>query len=190
MTDFVAPLGIHLVEKGFADDFATSFYRLWRESSARLGGEDTPIVKMMPHLVMLDTVKDRNDSPDIKFVGQSSFCARVIPDTIGEDCPNPKEMIDPEFRFLVKDSYDAASVGEPCYDVIRSKYLLPEGPRRITYERLLLPFVTRTGKRWIFCYSIEKEVRSEAAERGHEYRNPVQTSHKDPGQLFSAEQTR
>jgi hypothetical protein len=184
MTDFVAQLDIDDVGRGHADDLATLFYKLWRETDAKIGGEDTPLVKLMPHLVMLDVCHDHNDSPDILFVGNQSFLAKLIPTATETSDDNPKKAIDPEFRLLVRNSYEAASAGEPCYDVIRSNYELPEGTTRLTYERLLLPFVTRTGKRWIFCYSIPKEVKTEAAGRGLEYRIPTTALRTSRGQLL------
>lgn len=185
MTDFISPLDVGLIERGHADELGSELFKIWLSQHGVMPRGNSPIVELMNHIVMLDTVKTQQDSPDILFVGDCSFLASLIPSTISEiNEKNPREMIDQRYRSSVREGYSKASAGEPSYELIRTNYQLPEGLTRITHERIILPFTSIKGVRWLFCHSIPKEMKVLDTERGLGYRMPRSSSPSNQGLLL------
>jgi hypothetical protein len=121
--------------------------------------ETSPIVDHLSKLVILKTVHSQEDSPDILYVGSDSLFANLLPQAADVHNAQPRLEIEPEYRSLVRESYVEASNGMPRYDIIGSDYLLPGGLEWLQIERILLPFTaSKSGLRWIYCYSILREA--------------------------------
>lgn len=185
MTEFIASLDIDLIDRGHADELGTELFKIWRAQHGVMPRGNSSIVELMSHVVMLDTCNQQQDSPDILFVGDDSFLASLIPSTaLDFDETNPREMIDQNYRNLVREGYSKASSGEPTYDLIRTNYSLPEGLTQITHERILLPFTSIKGVRWLFCHSVPKEIKVLDTARGLGYRMPRSSSLASQGLLL------
>lgn len=156
--NFVKNLPVEEIEAGFANDFGVFFYRLWKDTRGSMPGETSPIVPYLPKLVLLKTVHTTEDCPDIIYVGSESLFANLLPQAADTQNSQPRLEIEPSYRRLVRESYIEASNGIPRFDVIGSNYLLPGGIEWLRMERILLPFTAESGLRWIFCYSILREV--------------------------------
>lgn len=157
--NYVKNLPIEEVDAGGSDDFGNFFYRLWKDSRGQMPDEHSPIVPYLPKLVLLKTIHSTEDSPDIIYVGSESLFANLLPQAADIQNSQPRLEIEPEYRRLVRESYFEASKGIPRFDLIGSNYLLPGGIEWLQMERLLLPFTADSGLRWIYCYSILREVR-------------------------------
>lgn len=156
--NYVKNLPVDDLMRGSADGIAAFLYRLWHDTDGKMPDETSPIVEYLPQLVILKTVHEPTDSPDIIHVGTESLFAKLLPHAADPKVPQPKLEIEPQYRNLVRLSYVEASKGEPRYDVIGSVYLLPGGLQWLKTERILLPFTAPGGLRWIYCYSILREA--------------------------------
>ncbi|QFT00519.1 hypothetical protein FIV06_24030 [Labrenzia sp. THAF191b] len=158
--NYVQNLPLEHVEQGCSDSLGVFFYRIWKETGGRMPGENSPIVEYLPKLVILKTIHSLEDSPDILFVGEESLFAKLLPQAADPRNAQPRLEIEPEYRRQVRESYIQASKGAARFDVIGSNYLLPGGIEWLNIERILLPFTApESGLRWIYCYSMLREVR-------------------------------
>ncbi|MEO1110502.1 MAG: hypothetical protein AAFX90_21560 [Pseudomonadota bacterium] len=157
--NYVQNLSIDDLDRGGADSIAKFLFNLWKETGGEMPDETSPIVEYLPQLVILETISNATDSPDVIHVGTDTLFAKLLPQAADPKMPQPRLEIEPHYRNLVRQSYVDASKGEARYDVIGFTYLLPNGLEWLKTERVLLPFTASSGLRWIYCYSILREAR-------------------------------
>lgn len=182
--NYVENLPVSDIARGSADNDAEFLYSLWQETNGHMPDESSPIVEYLPKLVILETIHSTEDSPNIVSVGSESLFAKLLPQAADPYLTEPRLELSTNYRRLVRQSYIEASKGAPRYDVIGSHYLLPGGIEWLKHERILLPFTAATGLRWIFCYSILREVRKIKPLEGQQDLRDCSPSPLDPRRLW------
>jgi hypothetical protein len=185
-TNFVENRPVQELERGLADDFGQLFYKHWKDNNGAMPDEESVIAKHIEKFVILNTIENTEDSPEILSVGSDTLLAELIPQTADPRLSSARTEIEPGYRRFVRQSYVRASAGEARYDVIGSNYLLPGGIEWLKIERILLPYTSPTGLRWIFCYSILREKKLSKNQPGQLIEKECSPLPIDPDQLWMA----
>ncbi len=152
MNGFVVEQPISLLSSGDGDSFARTLLKRWQRSDGYLTrdfGHDLSIDR----LVMLDTLRSNELSPEILYCGENALAGKVIGERWLEE-PTKTTAFRPEFRELVGAHYGKAQKSElPVFDLVSAPTCVDGKCFKFKYERLILPVRTLAGAMFLYCYS-------------------------------------
>lgn len=147
--NFIHRLDLKQAEIG-QDEIARFLLRHWRENG---GTKTVDVAKASPHYVLFSGTLVGDMAPSILMTGRSSLTTKVL--KLQEmHLENVDDLIGSDYRRFVASSYkDTTQNQQPVLDLISADIVVGAETERIVYERLLLPYKTRTGIPHIICYS-------------------------------------
>ena len=157
-TEFIVRFEMEDILRGGADDTARGLLETWLRNSGRICDE---IANYMSDVALMDGRPDAADSPDILFCGQKSLLARRLGADWADHPRIAKNTFQDEYRTLCAKAYfDAATSGQPVFDMIHAKHALRKSYNKpVTYHRLLLPVHSANGVKFTLCYSLDLTAR-------------------------------
>ncbi|MEJ8474759.1 hypothetical protein V6575_11745 [Roseibium sp. H3510] len=162
MTAFVERLDASMIEMGAADEASRTLFTMWRRNEGLLE-QGTTLNAISPRLILLPPTALENDVPNIGFMGKETLFAKYYPETTTQPTAYPTSLLAQDYKKLISVGYHAAISGEPWYDIIGTGALLGFGRPELIYERIILPFRTKSGYRRLFCLTIERDVAQQRA---------------------------
>lgn len=154
---FVKSFPLEHIKNGYSDRLSTELYGLWRSTD---GDVCEQLLQFGPHLILMESHAQPLDSPQILYCGEKTLATTVF----GADWATPKTdmrgSIDKAFREFVSEGYHAAIKSRaPQYELISVELQLDSAHvLDVRYERLLLPWRTRSGVRYLSSYTRPIEV--------------------------------
>lgn len=140
--EIVKDLDKSFLEAG-AVDLASSFFRSWRSNDGVL--TDT-IVSLSPYLVINNWDVPDESPPDIMFAGNESLAVKMHGRNFFDPTRGNKQIPDQQLKKVARNGYARAHSGEPVYDFVCTRFG--------NWERLILPFSTKTGFKSLFTLCI------------------------------------
>lgn len=160
---FVEPFSIDRFERSCGNDFARHLFRLWRQNKGGLPPEPDFFAGVGSEILVLAGGVSQDHEPSLLYAGEDAFAVKIM----GTDWPNSPEnaaaALDDEYRRMVVDAYGAGiASGEPIYDLVSGCVQRMQ----LRYERLILPFDSISGARFMVCMSMGVDAVS--LETGHQ----------------------
>ena len=139
------------VLSGGADDLARSFLTLWQKTKGEVTSDIEPLSS---HLILCDGSPVDGDVPDILSCGPNALSSRVFGPNWFSDPSRAKLLLNQEYRLACGRSYiKAVREFVPVFDMVKANMAVGGTPHMIAYQRLILPFTTPAGFRFLLCYS-------------------------------------
>lgn len=113
-----------------------------------------------PHLILMDARAEPGDSPQILYSGDKTLATTVFGADWATADSDMRGSINSGFRRVVSAGYHAAIENRaPQYELISAELpLSSERVLEVRYERLLLPWHTRSGTQQLSCYANPIEI--------------------------------
>lgn len=117
------------------------------------GTKTTELAKVSPHYTLMSGVSIGDLAPSVLMAGEHSLTAQVLQLGSAQRI-NIDEAIGNAYRKFVASSYkETSECNTPISDIVSTLISTINGLEKIVYDRLLLPYRTKTGIPHIICYS-------------------------------------
>ena len=148
MKNFVERFRWQDIERSAGDDVASYMLRTWLENNGIITEDLLPITTK---LIILGQPRVADQPPDILLCGNDALATKFF-GANWSDCPElALEIMGDEYKKLVASAYhDAEQSCEPVFDLVSTEY----DQFSLKYQRLILPFVTRSGLKFQYVYSM------------------------------------
>ncbi len=150
MSNYVETFNWQDIQKHAADDVAEHMIRVWLEERGRLNNR---LVQYSDQLLICNSpnpLHPKEPAP-IRISGRETLACEFFGMDWSEKPLLAQEVMSTEYRELVATAHHiCAQSNEPVFDLISTEM----GDDSLQYQRLILPFTNRMGRRFLFCYTM------------------------------------
>lgn len=131
---------------------------LWRAWADHGGLMTEALLPLHRHLIINSSIVPPGDAPEILFLGADSMACRVFGESVIRNCAF-RQVPDRNLRSRAHDGYVNAATGEPTRDSTTHRTsLLASETIEVSYERLILPFHTRSSAQMLVTHCLPRQA--------------------------------